>query len=148
MSLPFEVRIVDWEAARADARPVREAVFVVEQKVPLEMEWDDLDPVCDHAIARDTAGRAIGTGRLLPDARIGRMAVLAEWRGRGVGAAVLVALVERAEQRGMKQVTLHAQTHAASFYARYGFVAEGDVFMEADIPHVTMTRTLAVGRGS
>jgi len=148
LSLPFEVRIVDWEAARADARPVREAVFVVEQKVPLEMEWDDLDPVCVHAIARDAAGRAIGTGRLLPDARIGRMAVLAEWRGRGVGAAVLVALVERAEQRGMKQVTLHAQTHAAGFYARYGFVAEGDVFMEADIPHVTMTRTLAAGRGS
>jgi predicted GNAT family N-acyltransferase len=148
LALPFEVRILDWEAARADARPVREAVFVVEQKVPLAMEWDELDAVCDHAIARDAAGRAIGTGRLLPDARIGRMAVLAEWRGKGVGAAILVALVERAERRGMKRVTLHAQTHAAGFYARYGFVAEGDVFMEADIPHVTMTRTLAAGLGS
>jgi predicted GNAT family N-acyltransferase len=146
LSLPFEVRIVDWEAARADARQVREAVFVVEQRVPLEMEWDDLDPVCDHAIARDAAGRAIGTGRLLPDARIGRMAVLAEWRGRGVGAAILGALVDRARLRGMTRVTLHAQTHAAGFYARYGFAAEGGEFMEADIPHVTMARALPGAR--
>lgn len=146
MSLPFEVRIVDWEASRAEARQVREAVFVVEQKVPLEMEWDDLDAVCDHAIARDAAGCPIGTGRLLPDGRIGRMAVLAEWRGRGVGAAILGALVDRARLRGMARVTLHAQTHAAGFYAKYGFVAEGDVFMEAEIPHVTMTRTLPGAR--
>ena len=143
MSLPFEVRIVGWERARADARPVREAVFVVEQHVPIDLEWDDLDEACDHAIAYDDAGHAIGTGRLLPDGRIGRMAVLREWRGRGVGAAILGALVDRARQRGMGRVTVHAQTHAAGFYARYDFAPEGEVFMEADIPHITMTRTLS-----
>ena len=143
MSSPFEVRIVDWKGARADARPVREAVFVVEQRVPIDLEWDDLDEACDHVIAYDDSGRAIGTGRLLPDGRIGRMAVLREWRRRGVGAAVLGALVDRARQRGLHRVTLHAQTHAAGFYAKYGFAPEGEVFMEADIPHVTMTRTLS-----
>ena len=145
MSSSFEVRVVDWDTAHADARSVRETVFVVEQRVPIELEWDDLDAVCDHAIARDAAGRAVGTGRLLPDARIGRMAVLPEWRGRGVGAAILNALVERARQRGMRRVALHAQTHAAGFYAKYGFAPDGEVFIEADIPHVTMTRTLSDG---
>jgi predicted GNAT family N-acyltransferase len=148
LASPFEVRIVDWDAARADARPVRHTVFVVEQQVPLELEWDDRDAVCDHAIAYDAAGRPIGTGRLLPDARIGRMAVVAEWRGKGVGAAILAALLERARQRGKQRVTLHAQTHAAGFYAKYGFVTEGAVFIEADIPHVTMTRTLPAGERS
>jgi predicted GNAT family N-acyltransferase len=143
LPLPFEVRIVAWEAARPDARSVREAVFVTEQRVPLELEWDALDAECDHALAYESAGRPVGTGRLLPDARIGRMAVLAEWRGKGVGAAILSALLERARERGMLRVALHAQTHAAAFYAKYGFAAEGDVFIEAGIPHVTMTRELA-----
>ena len=84
----------------------------------------------------------MGTGRLLPDGHIGRMAVLRDWRGRGVGGAILVALVERAAARGMRRLVLNAQTHAVSFYARYGFTALGDEFMEADIPHVAMARDL------
>jgi predicted GNAT family N-acyltransferase len=122
--------------------PVREAVFVVEQGVPPEIERDDWDSRCDHALAIDSAGRVVGTGRLLPDGHIGRMAVLADCRGRGVGGLILAALVARAGERGMRRVVLNAQTHAAPFYARHGFVALGAEFVEAGIPHVAMARAL------
>lgn len=137
-----EVRLLDWARARAAARPVREAVFVHEQGVPLALEYDEHDPVCDHALALDTDGTPIGTGRLLPDGRIGRMAVLPTARGRGVGAAILACLVARARERGMTEVVLSAQTHAVPFYARFGFVAEGEPYEEAGMPHVKMRRSL------
>jgi len=121
---------------------VREAVFVVEQGVPLEIERDDWDPRSDHALAVAADGRVVGTGRLLPDGHIGRMAVLPGWRKRGVGARILNALMERARERGIKRIVLNAQTHAAPFYVRHGFVAFGDEFMEAGIPHVAMAREL------
>lgn len=140
--MTFAVQILPWAAARDAARGVREAVFVREQGVPLNLEWDGLDESCEHALATDPRGVAIGTGRLLPDGRIGRMAVLPQWRGRGVGAAILAALVARAGERGLARVALHAQTHAAGFYARLGFVPAGETFMEAGIPHVAMTREL------
>jgi predicted GNAT family N-acyltransferase len=136
----ISIRIVSWPDARGDAMRVREAVFVVEQGVPPEIELDEWDAQCDHALAFEAGGRVVGTGRLLPDGHIGRMAVLGDWRGRGVGGAILAALIERAAARGMKRLLLNAQTHAVPFYARYGFVAFGDEFMEADIPHVAMAR--------
>lgn len=121
---------------------IREAVFVVEQGVPLAIERDEWDARAEHALACDDQGRAIGTGRLLPDGHIGRMAVLREHRGRGVGGQILAALLERARERGMTRVVLNAQTHAMPFYARHGFVAFGDEFAEAGIPHVAMSRAL------
>jgi predicted GNAT family N-acyltransferase len=139
----FTVHLLDWAAARTAARPVREAVFVHEQGVPLELEYDDLDPVSDHVLALDADGRGIGTGRLIPDGRIGRMAVLPPARGQGVGAAILACLVARARERGMAGVVLSAQQHAVPFYARHGFAAEGDTYIEAGIPHVKMRRPLA-----
>jgi len=138
----ISVRILAWPDAQAHAMRVREAVFVVEQGVPPEIERDDWDPRCDHALATDGAGRVVGTGRLLPDGHIGRMAVLADCRGQGVGGRILAALVARASERGMRQVVLNAQTHAAPFYARHGFVPFGAEFMEAGIPHVAMARAL------
>jgi predicted GNAT family N-acyltransferase len=142
MTDAISIRIVAWTEARADAMRVREAVFVVEQGVPPEIELDEWDPQCDHALAFEPGGRAVGTGRLLPDGHIGRMAVLRDSRGRGIGGAILAALVERAAARGMRRLVLNAQTHAMPFYARYGFVALGTEFMEADIPHVAMARDL------
>ena len=142
MTDAVSIRIVPWPEARTDAMRVREAVFVVEQGVPPEIELDEWDPQCDHALAFEPGGRCVGTGRLLPDGHIGRMAVLGDWRGRGIGDAILAALVERAAARGMRRLVLNAQTHAVPFYARYGFVAFGDEFMEADIPHVAMARDL------
>lgn len=138
----FRVEPADYTADFADLRAVREPVFVIEQQVPVEEEWDELDPLCLHVIARDAAQRPIGTGRLTPERKIGRMAVLAEWRGLGVGAALLEALVDAARNRGWPEVTLHAQTHALPFYAAQGFEAFGDEFMEAGIPHRKMRKRL------
>jgi predicted GNAT family N-acyltransferase len=142
----FEIVRIDllrWDDARAEAAAIREAVFVAEQGVPRELELDEIDTGCVHALARLEDGRAVGTGRLLADGHIGRMAVLAEWRDRGIGGALLERLVEEARRRGMREVALSAQTHALGFYLRHGFSAEGDVYLEAGIPHQAMRRKLA-----
>ena len=139
---PFTIRLLSWTEALPHARPVREQVFILEQGVPREIEWDDLDAASDHALALDRDGNAIGTGRLLAEGRIGRMAVLKSWRGQGVGAALLSRLVEQARAKGMRRITLHAQTHAAGFYRRYGFTACGEEYLEAQIPHFEMFRDL------
>ena len=107
--------------ARALAAPIRFAVFVEEQGVPREIELDEMDAACIHALAY-LDGKAIGTGRLLPDGHIGRMAVLKEWRGHGVGSRILNALVEQARRRGDREVALSAQVHALAFYRAHGFV--------------------------
>ncbi len=128
-----------WEEAKRDAAPIRFAVFVEEQEVPAEMELDDNDAVSLHVVAREGA-RAVGTGRLLPDGHIGRMAVLRDARGRGVGAAMLVRLMEAARERGDREVVLEAQTHALGFYRKHGFIEEGSEYLDAGIPHRGMRR--------
>lgn len=143
MNDSISIRILAWPAARVAAMSVREAVFVVEQGVPPEIELDEWDPESEHALAFGPDGRVVGTGRLLPDGHVGRMAVLRDWRGRGVGSAILSALVDRAAARGMGRLVLNAQTHAVRFYARHGFAAFGEEFMEADIPHIAMARELS-----
>ena len=142
MPSPFTIRVLDWNDAAALARPVREEVFVVEQRVPLEMEWDEHDAACRHAIAIAASGESIGTARLLREGRIGRMAVRKAWRGRGVGAALMRALLDEARAAGMAEIALHAQAHAAGFYRRFGFSARGEPFEEAGIPHVEMRLAL------
>ena len=134
----FKVQVSDWPTAREAATRIRFAVFVIEQSVPPELEMDELDLDCEHALVFEHEGNAIATGRLLPDGHIGRMAVLAPWRGKGVGAAVLARLVTRARERGFSSVVLNAQTQAIGFYVKQGFVAYGEEFMEAGIPHVAM----------
>lgn len=141
----LQLELGDWGFARAQAAPIREAVFVHEQGVPVEMEWDEFDSVSTHAIAWQGQGSqrfAVGTARLLPDGHIGRMAVLKAHRGQGIGAAMLKALLAAAAEKGMPRVVLHAQCHAEAFYRRFGFEAEGETFLEAGILHVLMTRTL------
>jgi predicted GNAT family N-acyltransferase len=138
----FGIRICDWNTARPLARPVRESVFILEQGVPRELEWDDADEASRHALALDAEGKCIGTARLLPDGHLGRMAVLAAWRRRGVGSALAKALVDQAAKHGHRRVVLHAQTHAAAFYRQLGFREEGGEFEEAGIPHVLMSLEL------
>jgi predicted GNAT family N-acyltransferase len=146
--LGFAVRRAAWHGEADKLRAVREAVFVREQNVPLELEWDEVDPQCDHVLA-EAQGKSIGTGRLLPDGHLGRMAVLPAWRNQGVGSAILNELVAIADERAMPRLVLHAQTRARRFYERHGFRAEGEEFMEAGIPHVRMVRDLAwPGRAS
>lgn len=136
-----KIELLDWESARTEASRIRFKVFVEEQGVPREIELDELDGRCVHALAFEE-GRAVGTGRLLPDAHIGRMAVLEAWRGRGVGSQILEALIEQARSRGDKAVALSAQVHALDFYVRHGFRAMGEIYDDAGIPHRAMQRKL------
>jgi len=132
------VELGEWTAMRTHAEPVRHAVFVEEQKVPAEIELDGFDPVSVHALAFDREGRVLGTGRLLPDGHIGRMAVLRRSRGTGVGSALLQALLQEARARGDRKVLLSAQAHAIPFYERFGFIAEGEEYDDAGIAHRMM----------
>lgn len=126
-------------------------VFVQEQGIAAELEWDEWDELALHAVAQDDAGNTLATGRLLPPAfdadhtigHIGRMAVRASGRRRGIGGAILTTLLEAAPTLGFSQIVLHAQTYVVPFYARHGFLEEGDAFLEAGIPHRTMRRRLA-----
>lgn len=132
---------MDWERARPHAAPIRETVFVREQGVPAEIEMDAMDSKCLHAIAWD-GSRAVATGRLLPDGHVGRMAVLKDWRGKGVGGALLESLVDAARARGDREVVLSAQVHAVDFYLAHAFLRSGDVYQEAGIAHQEMRRKL------
>src|SRR5262249_3969196 len=109
-----------------------------EQKVPLELEWDEADVQCIHVLAEDEAGKAIGTGRPPADGHIRRIAVLADWRGRGGGAAVLSELLPIGRAWGFTGRVLDGQTRAVGFYLRYGFHCEGEEFLDAGIPHRSM----------
>jgi predicted GNAT family N-acyltransferase len=138
----FVVRDAEWARDEPALRAVRQAVFVAEQHVPIELEWDGIDAHCRHLLALDDQGQPVGCARLLPDGRIGRMAVLAGWRGRGVGRAMLRGMIARARAAGLAEATLHAQVHALGFYAREGFRAFGPVFDDAGIPHRAMVLAL------
>jgi YbgC/YbaW family acyl-CoA thioester hydrolase len=141
-----DVRIGSWDELGAAAATIRRAVFVDEQKVPLAMEMDAADATCLHALVVNRLGLPLATGRLhvgAPGAaRIGRMAVNQTLRGSGVGRAVLDALLNAARERGCNEVVLHAQTSAAAFYRRAGFMARGAEFEEAGIAHIEMARPL------
>jgi predicted GNAT family N-acyltransferase len=142
MSGAVAIRLADWTDDNAALRSIRREVFIVEQRIPETIEWDDLDPQSAHVLAADPGGRPIGCGRLLPDGHVGRLAVVAACRGRGVGAALLDALVALARQRGHARAILNAQIRAVPFYERYGFRVTGAEFEEAGIPHVVMERPL------
>lgn len=143
--MTIECRIISGHDEFAHCASIRTQVFVGEQHVPPEIELDELDAVAVHVLAL-VDGQPVGTGRLVVNddgsARVGRMAVLRPHRYRGVGSAVLEALVEFARQRGVERVVLAGQVHAIPFYERFGFVANGDVFEEAGIEHRWMERGL------
>jgi YbgC/YbaW family acyl-CoA thioester hydrolase len=142
----LDVRVGDWATLGAHAKAIRSEVFLVEQRIPIEMEWDDADAQCVHAVAFNRLGMPLATGRLLQPApqvaRIGRMASSQAVRGAGVGRAVLDALLQAARARGDTEVMLHAQLSAAPFYTRAGFVPRGAAFEEAGIAHIEMARSL------
>jgi YbgC/YbaW family acyl-CoA thioester hydrolase len=142
----FELRLGSWGELGADARRIRSDVFLAEQKIPAELEWDTADADALHAVAYNRLGMPLGTGRLLTHgqgvARMGRMAVLAPMRGGRIGRALLEALTDAARQRGASEAVLHAQLSAAAFYARAGYIERGAKFEEAGIAHVEMARAL------
>ena len=140
----FSVEIAEWscERDRLALLEIRQQVFIVEQGVPEARERDGLDDSCWHLLARDEGGRPIGCGRLTPAHKLGRMAVLSDWRGRGVGEALLRELISRARALGWPQLSLAAQVSAVGFYQRAGFSVHGEVFEDAGLPHRMMQLAL------
>lgn len=127
-----------WEILEEHASRIRRVVFIDEQQVPQEEEWDGLDWQCLHFLAM-LKGEPVGTARLLPDGHIGRVAVLEHARGLGIGYQLMEAAIQAARDAGHARAVLSAQLHALAFYEQLGFVAHGDVFMDAGIPHREMT---------
>jgi predicted GNAT family N-acyltransferase len=139
-TLQYTVTSADWQRDAEAIQAVRHAVFIKEQGIPSTLEWDGLDAGCRHVLGLDAARQAIATGRLMPDGRIGRMAVMPAWRGRGVGRQLLSCLIELATAQGHTRVYLHARQDVAGFYRAAGFREFGEPFTEAGILHVAMAR--------
>ncbi len=137
----IKVRQAVWPDDREDLRSIREEVFVREQLVPTDIEWDGLDADAWHILIYVDA-TPTATGRLQPGGKIGRMAVRKDWRGKGLGARVLNGLINIARSNGLNEVYLHAQTHALDFYSRQGFTARGPLFEEAGIVHRAMYKQI------
>lgn len=138
MTTPFTVSLVCWHDGEPLLRAIREAVFIREQHVSEELEWDNMDGGSRHALALTLNGEAIGCGRILPNGHIGRMAVLPEWRNKRVGTAIMEIMLNEARARGLKQVDVEAQVQALPFYHLFGFVEHGKEFMDAGMPHKKM----------
>ena len=142
----YTLRLASWQEDSWALKRVREAVFIHEQGIPVELEWDGLDPSCTHVLASDAMLHPIATARMLSDGTIGRMAVLKEWRRRGVGSALMERLLAEARYRQLPQVALNAQAYVTGFYRKFGFETTGEEFRDAGIPHIKMVAGLG-GRG-
>lgn len=135
---PYQIRMVRWQDEASVLRIIRTAVFIHEQQIPKDLEWDEFDLISMHVLALNSDEQPIGTARLLPDGHIGRMAVLKEWRGKGLGTAMLLRILEELRNQHMQKAILNAQTTAIKFYEKFGFQVSGKEFTEAEIPHVKM----------
>jgi len=136
----ISIRITHWDEAKSQVMPIRHEVFIKEQEVPEELEWDEFDQDALHAIVKKDQ-EVIGTARLIIDkanTRIGRMAIQKEYRHQGIGQKLLSILIQAAKEKGAQECILHAQTHAIAFYAKSDFEPNGPIFDEAGIPHVEM----------
>lgn len=138
----FLISQTRWQEREQALRLIRETVFIREQNVPEELEWDGLDNGATHLLACDEHGTPIATARMLSNGHIGRVAVLLPWRRHGVGTALLQRLLQIAASQGLHEVDLDAQLEALPFYQHLGFTAQGEVFMDAGIPHRHMHRSL------
>lgn len=141
-----DVALGGWKELGDAAGAIRREVFIEEQGIPADMEWDAADATCLHALARNRFGMPLATGRMLEHvpgvAKIGRMAVQRAMRGTQIGRQVLDALMGEARQQGYREVLLHAQVSAENFYLRAGFQRRGQPFEEAGIGHIEMVRAL------
>ncbi len=143
----LNIRIADWRTDQEKLSRIRRLVFIEEQHVPEELEWDEDDATATHFLVTHThdavahevlADDLIATARLKPDGQIGRMAVLAEYRNQGIGSQLLRFVLQTASRQNHKNIYLHAQTSAIPFYEKQGFETQDEIFYEADIPHRNM----------
>lgn len=133
-----EIKLVDWYYSEKALSAIRTAVFIEEQHVPPELEWDGLDHVALHLLASNADGEALGCARILSGGVIGRMAVLTPCRGRGVGMALLRKALQICRERGWRDIRLSAQIHALPFYEKAGFAVCSEEYLDAGIPHRDM----------
>ncbi len=143
MNNVFTVSLVSWHDGEPLLKSVRKAVFIDEQGISPELEWDGLDENCRHALVLSSQGEAIGCGRMMADGHIGRIAVLPAWRKQKVGTAIMEALMNYARAHDYPQVDVDAQAYAIPFYKTFGFDEEGEVFLDAGLPHIRMRLKLA-----
>ena len=143
MNNTFTVSLVSWHDGEPLLKSVRKAVFIDEQGISPELEWDGLDEDCRHALVLSSQGEAIGCGRMMADGHIGRIAVLPAWRKQKVGTAIMEALLNYARAHDYPKVDVDAQTYAIPFYKTFGFDEEGEVFLDAGLPHIRMRLKLA-----
>jgi YbgC/YbaW family acyl-CoA thioester hydrolase len=141
-----DVKTGSWSELKSWAAPLRTSVFVGEQEIAPELEWDEADETAFHAVVLNKLGQSVATGRLLQPsphvAQIGRMAVVKSLRGGHLGQMIVETLLEQARKRGDQKVILHAQCSAEGFYKRLGFTAHGDIFQDAGIDHIEMSMHL------
>ena len=135
------IRVADWKTEKEALSAIRRDVFILEQKVPEEMEWDEYDQSSIHFIVT-LENTALATARLTLDGRIGRMAVRHPYRNQSIGSKLLAFILQTALDKNIKKLHLHAQVSAIGFYEKQGFSARGDVFYEANIPHREMSKII------
>ena len=140
--MSISISFVTWAEAQSELVDIRRRVFVEEQGVPLELEWDGLDESAEHVLAKEH-DTALGCARLLPGGKIGRMAILPEARGRGIGHSMLHAILEHLQASGVAEARLSAQTHAIPFYEKCGFTVCSETYDDAGIPHRDMKLKLS-----
>ncbi len=139
----YNIIQTNWKVNHQALSLIRRKVFIEEQHVTEELEWDDEDKNCTHVLAFDNKNNPIGTARIKKDGHIGRMAVLIEYRNKGIGSALLNKLTEFAQLNNYTKLYLHAQVEAILFYKKHGFIICSKEFMDAGIPHKTMKKILA-----
>lgn len=138
----YTIRPATWQQDEQALRLIRQQVFIEEQNVPTELEWDGEDESAFHLLAEDRTGQPVATARMLADGHIGRVAVIAPWRRHGIGTALMQQMIVEAKNREFKKIFLDAQIEAISFYQQLGFQAEGKTFLDAGILHRHMTLAL------
>jgi len=138
----YSIKTCTWESHKQQLSAIRREVFIQEQQVPEELEWDEFDETAQHIIALDKHHQAVATGRIKADGHIGRMAVLKSYRQQGIGSEILLALLDVAKQQNLNSVYLHAQVNAIQFYEKQGFSCNSDEFLDAGIPHKSMVKEL------
>ncbi|HEY9202594.1 MAG TPA: GNAT family N-acetyltransferase [Gammaproteobacteria bacterium] len=136
--MPYHIKLTDWANDAERLGDIRRTVFIEEQKVPENLEWDESDAKCTHVLVTDNNNKPLATARITNDGHIGRMAVLKAHRKRGIGSGMLKQLIDHARELELRRVTLNAQISAMPFYASHGFIAISDEFVDAGIPHKTM----------
>lgn len=133
----YRVQSGHWDKLEQDAKFIRKQVFIIEQNIPEEEEWDDQDMISDHFVVYDQ-DQPIATARLLQNNSVGRVAVLKAYRGQGIGRMIMLEIIQLAHQQDRKFLQLSSQVHAISFYEKLGFSIQGDAYDECGIPHIKM----------